>query len=237
MPTFYKMLELYGQPISRARFDNYLALLQGNTNNDIELPVSGYNPMAKQHVFDKLAYLKSLKAEEIVVATIADLNGKIRDSSDHQIFKVAINLSDDLQGGWTNRFTSDYDSKFRTDALFKRHFCVIILWATEEINADIVQQRTLEYCYRAIYRKNHPKPLTLVDHIAQERFVAASLYPSLPKTENQHLVSFYNEHQQTTNYSIIFNFLYGDEASASLGFPSFGIPEKMAGFRFAGINI
>ena len=230
------MLELYDQPISHARFDNYLALLQGNTNNDIELPVSGYNPMAKQHVFDKLAYLKSLKAEEIVASTIAWLNNKIRDSSENEIFEVAINLSDDLQGGWTNRFTSDYDSKFRTDALFKRHFCVVILWVSEEINADIIQQRTLEYCYRMIYRKNHPKPVTLSDHIAQERFVAAALYPSLPKTENQHVASFYKEHQQSDNYSIIFNFIYGDEASASLGFPRFGTHEKMAGYRFAGIK-
>ncbi|MDQ3110027.1 MAG: hypothetical protein M3R17_09045 [Bacteroidota bacterium] len=86
-------------------------------------------------------------------------------------FKVAINVSDDLKGGWTNRFTSDYDSKFRINALVKRKFCTPLFWASEAYSEELIRRRTLHYCYRSIYWLQNPKPETLQEHIEMEKFV------------------------------------------------------------------
>jgi hypothetical protein len=43
---------------------------------------------------------------------------------------------------------------------------------------------------------------------------------------------FYNNHQESDNYHIIFNFFFGDVASKSLEFATYGIKEEMAGFGY-----
>lgn len=42
----------------------------------------------------------------------------------------------------------------------------------------------------------------------------------------------YREHRESTDYPVKFNFFSGDEASASLGFPTYGSGE-MEGFSYA----
>ena len=107
------------------------------------------------------AELKKLDAEKIIEETLNDLNENNLSKNSNRNFKVAINLSDDLKGGWTNRFTSDYDSKYKINGLFSRNFCTPIFWSSEIFTEDIIRQRTLEYTFRTVYWLNNPKPKTL----------------------------------------------------------------------------
>ncbi len=235
IPIIDKMVELYEQPRTFERFEEYLNTLQGGIKGHLALPISGFNPMAKAHLLDKLAELKKLEAELVIERALKDLNNSHLQTHSDKNFKVLINLSDDLQGGWTNRFASDYDSRFRINGLFSRHFCTPIFWSSESYTQQLIVERTLEYVFRTIYWLTKPRPMTLKEHLAQEVFVASHL-----KSKNNYkqgefgdLEAFYESHQDTENYHVIFNFFYGDSASESLAFPTYGVVEKITGYDYS----
>jgi hypothetical protein len=234
LPILDKMVEFYQKPISTERFQAYLQLLQGNTKGDMVLPIGGYNPMAKPHLLDKLAELKALKAEEIMSDVLATINQKTTVPKTDQQFQVSITIADDLLGGWTNRFTTDYDSRFKLNPLITRHFCVALFWSSEAYTVDLIQQRVQETVFRTLYWLEHPRPLTLAAHVAQELFVVKNTqFASSPlAVDMTFLENFYQEHQTTDDYSVIFSFLYGDNAALQLGFKEYGVQGEMAGFNY-----
>jgi hypothetical protein len=223
LPTIDIMVHLYEQPRDAARFQAYLKLLQGDKKSDLTLPISGFNPMAKPHLLEKLSELKAIQAETIIEKTLFDLNQRVKLVKKSLVFKVALNVLDDWKGGWTNRFTSDYDSKFKINALVKRQFCTPIFWSSEPYSEVLVRQRTLESAFRTIYWLQNPKPITLKDHVEQEKWVAHQsnllfYQKSEPRFAKPDL---FIKHWESDSYHLIFNFLYGDEASESLGLPIF----------------
>jgi hypothetical protein len=221
LPTIQTMLDLYGKPRTAERFQEYLKLLQGDSKGDLVSPIGGFNPMAKEALILKLKELQALKAEQILAEVLSEINLQYSTKNNDKIFKVALNLSDDLQGGWTNRFTSDYDSKFKINALVNRQFCTPIFWSSEEFTEEIIKQRVTEYVFRTVYWLEHPKPKTLKDHVAQEQFVAQKTGLIKQKWHFKPSEDFYQKHQNSDNYHLIFNFFYGDDASKSLEFPCF----------------
>ena len=235
LPIIDTMIDLYEKPKTFERFQAYLKTLQGETKGDLTIPINGFNPMAKSHLLDKLRELKNLGTEEIIELTLNELNSQFYIKNKNKIFKVAVNLSDDLRGGWTNRFTSDYDSKFKINGLFKRNFCTPIFWASENFTKNIIKERVLQYIFRTVYWLTNPNPKTLKEHLDQEIFVAREM-----KKEDEfeginfkELTKFYNSNMNTDNYHKIFNFFYGDKASSSLEFPIYGMGEKITGFDYS----
>lgn len=229
-PILKTMIDFYQKPRSMQRFQDYLKILKGNSKDDMLVPIGNFNPMGKEHVLEKLIELRELDVEAVIGETIKTVN---KENILKQEFNVSLALADDLKGAWTNRFTTDYDSKFKLNALVARNFCTPLFWTSEKFSKELIHQRTAEACYRTIYWLNRPKPVTLKDHILQEAFVADKC-SSTVKTDNQkEILNFYNTHKQSEEYSLIFNFLYGDEACTQLRFPVYGIKEENAGFKFA----
>jgi len=236
VPILSVMEELYETPISPARFKEYLAKLQGGTKGDMVLPIGGFNPMAKEHILEKIHELQALEAEDLIRKTLVELNAKQQDQPSTFI-KVVLNLADDLKGGWTNHYTTDFDSKFKINALVVRNFCTPYFWTSEDYTATSIERKTLEYAYRTIYWKQNPKPQTLADHFAQEVFVQQQITPTntIPDTTDwREVEELYQTFKDSDDYSLLFNFFYGDEASASLGYATFGMGER-AGFEYARI--
>lgn len=237
IPVLDKMAEFYEKPANFNRFKDYLKLLTGNTDNDLELPIGAFNPMAKEHVLQKLNELRDLKAEKIASETFKVLNQELKNVSHTKKFKVVLCLSDDLKGGWTNRYTCDYDSKFKLNALIARNFCTPIFWTSENFDAELIKQRIREYCYRTLYWLDKPKPTTLLDHVLQEQFVADKAGPNKSASiDHKFLSKFFDEYKSSEEYPILFNFFYGDNASVSLGNKAYGVKDEFAGFKFAAIK-
>ncbi len=235
LPTIDKMIELYSLPRTPERFQQYLEIMQGNKTGDLEFPLQGFNPMAKGHVLERLHQLKEIEAEAIMADTIESLNRYLDQKHLDKTFKVALNLADDVAGGWTNRFTTDYDSKFKLNGLISRGFCTPIFWSSETPNEMDTVLKTSAYIYRTVYRLDHPTPMTLRDHVAQESFVAREtvIQYGCDTDDMQQLERFFAEHCESTDYPLIFNFFYGDAASKSLEFPTFGLTTKCTGFDFS----
>jgi hypothetical protein len=232
------MSDLYAKPRSEERFQEYISMLQDGKKGDLTLPIVGFNPMAKEHILQKLSELKEQKAEQIIQDTLRSINLTLTDEQDQRTFKVVLNLADDLKGGWTNRYTTDYDSKFKINALVTRTFCTPFFWTSESYTEQLIRSRTLEYAFRTIYWLTNPKPKTLKDHIEQEIYVAEKSKlnsDNLDTNDFELLNNFYSKYQESEDYGIVFNFLYGDNASKSLEFSVHGMTGKANGFDYAKI--
>ncbi len=235
-PILSEIKELYAQPISAQRFQAYISKLQGGSKGDLALPISGFNPMAKPHVLAKIEELEQLEAEKWMAETITEFNASL-DQPDQGEFMVVLNLADDLKGGWTNYYATDFDSKFKLNAFVRRRFCVPYFWTSESYSEAIIRTRTLEYLKRTVYRATQPQPQTLADHLEQEIF-SASLSPDVHSSSSKPSLeapeAFFSTHRDSTAPDLIFNFFYGDEGSANLGYKTYGII-GMNGFEYARI--
>jgi hypothetical protein len=233
-PILQEIKEFYQNPISGERFVEYLKKLQGGSKGDMKLPIGGFNPMAKPHLLEKIADLEEINAEALMIDSLNEVNKSISKDVKEEI-TVVLNLADDLLGGWTNRYTTDFDSKFKINALVNRSFCTPYFWTSEHYNAKEVKDRTREYAFRTIYWKQNGRLRTLEDHFLQEVFVAKNSTRKWGAEIGGELVDlllWLEEHRNSDDYSLIFNFFYGDEACQSLGYPTFGVGE-LTGFDVA----
>lgn len=232
-PILSEMKEFYLKPVSGQRFEEYLTKLQGGTKGEMKLPISGFNPMAKEHIVAKIEELETIEAETIIEQVIAEFNSRM-DNTQRSDFQVVLNIADDLKGGWTNFYSTDYESKFKISGLIARNFCSPYFWTSEKYTEQLVNLRTKEYLYRTLYGISNSKPKTLQDHIEQEVYVVKNTIndPSLKhnlKFEEIH--DYYNKNRNTEDYSLIFNFLYGDVASVNLGYKQYGLDDH-TGFNY-----
>lgn len=228
------MRNLYDSPKDMKRFQNYLQLLQGDTNGDIELPIGGFNPMAGEHLVSKLDELTSINAEAIAEEVLQDINQILPQS--REVFKVVLNVADDLKGAWTHRYSTEYDSKFKLYALMNRNFCTPYLWSSETYSKDKIVSIVSESVYRCVYCRGQHNLKTLEDFVSQEAFVYKNTHDLSVEAECvvniDRIYNFYKENLSTENYSVIFNFFFGDEASKALEYPLFGNDKLPEGFNF-----
>lgn len=233
-PILSEIKELYSKPISADRFKEYISKLQGGTKGDMVLPIAGFNPMAKDHVLKKINELEELYAEKLMENTIIEFNAKLSDSTGEEI-QVVLNIGDDHKGGWTNYYTTDYESKFKLNGFVSRNFCVPYFWTSESYSSDLIKIRTNEYLSRTLYRKKHPQPKTLKEHFEQEIFVASKVFSDkkdFDESSFEEIEKYYLENKASDEYKKIFNFFYGDIGSDSLGYKKYG-NTGVLGFDFA----
>ena len=237
IPVLDSMLDIYNKPRSPERFKEYLAILKGSSKSDLKIPIAGFNPMAKDHVIDKIQELKKINAEEIIKSILMEVNKNLT-LKNNTSFSVFINVADDVKGGWTNYYTTDFDSKFKLNAFVERNFCVPYFWTSEMYSKEIIIKRTKEYIYRTIYwAQNNRRLKTLEDFVHQERFVCIKTNSKLSinnsKSESYNFIkSYYEKNKDSDDYNLIFNFMYGDAVCETLSYPTFGISEHFTGFDF-----
>ena len=232
LPILDRMAALYRQPRNPDRFRAYLAALTTANGKALDLPIGVYNPMAREHVLERLMVMQQLGAETQLQTEIALMNH--RDDTPAATIQVAIGLGDDLGGGWTNRYSTDYQNKFRTQALVKRHFCTPVFWVSEPYDQAIMTTRSREAMHRFIYQQTYLKPLTLADHIRQESYVQHQTgnFPAVSPGQVSVARALFDGHSQTDDYAFIFTFLYGDMAAQFFGYQSIGASDNL-GFATA----
>ena len=224
-PILSEIKDLYKKPISSDRFKDYIAKLKGSSKSDMQLPISGFNPMAKEHILQKIEELENLDAEKIMRKTIAKINQETETESD-TIIDVVLNLADDKHGAWTNFYATDFDSKFKLSAFVNRNFCTPFFWTSKSYDEKLIQNRTRAYINRTRYWLQNPKPKTLADHFNQEVFVfknASNKENEYTNSQFKTIESYLLKNKASEAHDVIFNFLYGDTASESLGYKKYGI--------------
>jgi hypothetical protein len=135
IPILDQMIILYQKPRTMEdRFASYMKLVQTSNQKDMVKPLAFFNPMAKQHILEKLVEMKKQDFEEKIkkLCKLYSTNGKQID--------FYFNLADDIGGGWTTR-ESTHDLSLKISPYLKRNCGVVVFYASEEITPELIQER------------------------------------------------------------------------------------------------
>src|SRR5688500_2052541 len=157
-PTFVPLLrvqrELYAMPRGMERFREYIKTMTDAETGDLALPLVAMNPMGKDHVPALIDEYLALGAEAIAAEAVRGA-GSVDRAAAGTDYRVALVVSDDLKGGWTNRWASEYSHRIEGAAIAKRGWLVGILWTSEPASAQHVRDAVLTSIYRADYLQRH----------------------------------------------------------------------------------
>lgn len=226
--------DLHNIPRGWERFSRYLETMLNAEASDIELlPFAIVNPMGKEHVCEMLDTLLTMDASAIAAGAIANLDDRFEDLPG--TFKVGLVLVDDRMGGWTNRYTTEFSTRFEIQPNLKWGWLSAVLWTSETPSPQTVRQETLAAVYRAVYVRRHGFARTLQEMLHQEGYVMAMADCREPYLEAED-IAYTREVLapllQSRDYPIAIAGLFGDRAARALGYPPMGLSDR-AGFALA----
>ena len=230
LPLLEIQRDLYAMPRGMERFRDYIKTMTDPETGDLALPLVAMNPMGKDHIPALIDEYIALGAERVAGEAIESAGANLaRD------YKVGLVVSDDLKGGWTNRWASEYGHRIEGQAILKRGFITAILWTSESASAERVRDEVLTAIYRAEYLEMHPAPKTLADMLRQEGYAMARagvMTPSLQDDDLAYTRSVIAPHLAATDRATVIACLFGDTAANALGYPPQGLTDR-AGLAMA----
>lgn len=234
VPLLQVQRDLYALPRGMGRFREYLRVMIGGSEDDLDLmPLVVANPMAKDHVTARLDALLSLDADRLAAEAAADAERDVADVPGE--FKASLVLADDVGGGWTNRFSSEFGSRFQTGPSLKRGWVSGVLWSSEEPSERRVRETILAAIYRTAYILRHGPARTLRDMLAQEGYAMSAANCREPVLESDDLAytrEVIGPFLDAQDMRTCIECLYGDAAGRTLGFTPRGLSDR-AGLALA----
>ncbi len=226
--------EIYAIPRGMARFREYLRVMTGGRDDDVDLmPLVIANPMAKDHVIARLDTLLTMNADGIAAHAIAEAATKHEGIEGE--FKASLVVADDAGGGWTNRAASEFGTRFELGPSIKRGWVSGVLWSSEEPNERLVREAILAAIHRTAYILQHGPARTLSDMLAQEGHAMSAadcqgpvLDPDDLAYTREIITPFLNADDKRTCIECLF----GDAAGRTLGFTPRGLSDR-AGLALA----
>ncbi len=234
VPLLKIQRELYGIPRGVERFRAYLETMIDPETRDLALPpLVAMNPMGKQHVPALLDALLAFDAEIVAAAAVAEAMAHIADIPGE--FKIGLAVSDDLKGGWTNRYASEFSLCFEMKPIIKRGWLSAILWTSETPSRHTTRETVLTTIYRAAYIQQHGLARTLREMLAQEGYalaMAGCTQPALDDDDLAYTREIITAHLDAKDRPTVMTCLFGDFAAHSLGYQPQGLSSR-AGFALA----
>ena len=230
LPLLQTQLDLYDLPRGMERFRSYIRTMTDDETGDLALPLVAMNPMGKDHVPALVEQYLALGAEQVAADAVAGVTASF--SAD---YRVCLVVSDDLKGGWTNRWASEFSHRIEGAAITKRGFLTGILWTSEPASALAVREAVLTSVHRAEYLQTHPAPHTLGEMLSQEGYAMARAGCAAPTLDAEDLAytrSVIEPHLSATARATVIPCLFGDAAAEALGYPPQGLSDR-AGLALA----
>ena len=233
LPLLQIQRDLYALPRGFERFREYIKTMTDPETGDLALPLVAMNPMGKDHVPALIDQYLALGAEQIAAEATAKAVAVQTGKSIE--YKVALVVSDDLKGGWTNRWASEYGHRIEGAAITKRGFITAILWTSEPASAQRVRDEVLTSIYRVEYLQSHHAPKTLGEMLEQEGYAmarAGCTSPALDDDDLEYTRTVIAPHLDAHDRATVIACLFGDAAATALGYPPQGLSDR-AGFALA----
>jgi hypothetical protein len=227
--------ELQALPRNYDRFRQYLRTIFSWDKQFVERPALLIaNPMAKDHVTALLDALLAMDADGLAVRTIAEVTDELTDEPGD--FRAALVVADDLMGGWTNRYATEFTFRFQAGPpapadmklpRWVKHFWIsMLLWSSEAATEQVVRETVLMAIHRAAYIQRHGPARTLRDMLRQEGYVMAKAGCTKPVLEEDDiaytrevLVPYLDADDMRTAIECLF----GDAPGRTLGFTPRGL--------------
>lgn len=246
VPLLQVQRDLYALPRGMERFREYIRTMTDAETGDLALPLVAMNPMGKDHVPALIDAYLALGAEKIAQDSIDDvrraaaLTPAVPATAEAVAlrtndYKVGLIVSDDLKGGWTNRWASEFSHRIEYAAITKRGWIVGILWTSEPTSTQNVRDAVLTSIYRVDYLQTHPAPKTLGEMLDQEGYAMARAGCTTPALDDDDLA--YTREvvaplRQATDRATVMACLFGDTAAKALGYEPSGLSDR-AGLALA----
>jgi hypothetical protein len=225
--------DLYKLPRGFERFREYIATMVDAETKDLKLPLVAMNPMGKDHLPVFLDALIAIDADAVAARAVADTAPAL--AHDPGAFKVVLVVSDDLKGGWTNRYTSELGHRFDEKPMHRRGWITGILWTSDTYTAAGVADEVRLCIHRAAYIQRHGYARTLGEMIAQEREAMAHARvegPQLEPDDLEYTRQVLEPYMPRTDRATHIAALFGDEAAKQLGYEPLGLSPR-AGLALA----
>ena len=251
VPLLQVQRDLYKMPRGFERFREFIKTMRGSAEDGFELPLSAMNPMGKDHLPVFLDGLLGFDADGVAARATADAQSALRPlhpapgtapgtphhapSAQSAAFKVCIVVSDDLKGGWTNRYTSELGYRFEQKAMYRRGWVPAILWTADTYTAALVREEVLACIYRAAWVQIHGYARTLGEMLAQDGWAATRAGAAAPVLDDEDLAytrDVIAPLRERTDRATIIAALFGDPAARELGYPPLGLSPR-AGLALA----
>jgi hypothetical protein len=220
---------LYDMPRGEERFREYLRTIVDARTGDLALPLVGLNPMGREHVRERLDELVALSADRIAHDAVVELQAEVRDVAG--AFRVALCLSDDQLGGWTDRAAAEFTSLFEHDALTKRGWIVATLWSSETYDAERITAEVRAAVLRVADDISHGTPRTLSGRLEREARIRERARCSASRSNEAELASTARvlaPHLESTDWPTAIAALFGDDAARRLGLAPLGLDSRAA---------
>lgn len=234
LPLLQIQKDLYAMPRGMERFREYIKTMTDPETGDLALPLVAMNPMGKDHIPALIDQYIGLDAEKAAQEAIAEASLKATTPSSKD-FKVGLVVSDDLKGGWTNRWASEFAYRIEGAAFMKRGFITGLLWTSEPASIETVRDTVLTAIYRIEYLQTHPTPRSLRGMLEQEGYAmarAGCTSPALEGDDLEYTRSVIAPHLDAQDRATVMACLFGDAAATALGYPPQGLSER-AGLALA----
>jgi len=247
LPLLQIQRDLYAMPRGMERFREYIKTMTDPETGDLALPLVAMNPMGKDHIPALIDEYIGLGAEKIASDAIDSFRGggsfvsaaarsaTVADPPAGREYKLGLVVSDDLKGGWTNRWASEFSHRLESGAFLKRGFITALLWTSEPASASRVRDAVLTSIHRAEYLQTHPAPTTLRAMLEQEGYATARAgctTPALDADDLAYTRAAIEPHLDARDRATVIPCLFGDAAATALGYPPQGLSER-AGFALA----
>ncbi len=234
VPLLAIQRDLLEIPRGIGRFRRYLEILKGGTDDVAYPPLIVFNPMSKPHVADCLDTLLALDAEGIATRTLVEAEERLEGNVPEA--RVGLAVADDVAGGWTDRLLMEAHGLIKVpQALNRRGWMVILLWAGDPMTATGVRRATLATVYRTLSGNRFGPARTLREVLEQEcriRAFAGPEPPGLDDEDREYSETVLESFLDSDDFPVLFACLYGDEAARKRGYTPLGL-SRNAGLEVA----
>jgi hypothetical protein len=234
VPLLQIQRDLYSIPRGPERFSAYLKTMVRADGTDVHLPpLVAMNPMAKDHVPALLDALLAAEAEATGADACIDAAKHVEGTPGD--FKLGLVVADDLKGGWTNRFASEFSHRIEGPAAYKRGWLSAMIWSSEPPALATVREEVMQVIFRAAHVLEHGTASNLAQMLAQEGHVMAMAgcsEPSLEPADLDYTREILQPHLAATDVPTLIPCLFGDPAAYALGYPPQGLTHR-AGLALA----
>jgi hypothetical protein len=224
---------LQGLPRNYDRFREYLHRIMNPEGTGPALtPMLLGNPMAKEHVTALLDALLALDADGVAARAMAEVADEFDDVPGE--YDVGLVVVDDLLGGWTNRYATEFTARFQTGPLSDppprwmttRPWIYGVLWSSEPASEQRAREAILAAIHRMAYVHEYGLAKTLRERLAQEGQVMAAAGCTTPVLDTDD-IAYTREVIQpflvADDVRTTIECLFGDEAGRTLGFTPHGL--------------
>jgi hypothetical protein len=233
-PLLQVQRDIYRLPRGMSRFRQYLRTMLNEDGDDLlHPPLVLMNPMARDHVTALLDELLTLKADEVAARALADASARLAEVPGE--FQAALVVADDAQGGWTNRFATEYKVRFDAGPHRNRFWISGVLWSSEAATERSVRETMLTAFYRTVHILGHGPARNLRAMLAQEGYamrMAGCTGPSLDADDVAYTREVLLPYLEAEDMRTAIECLFGDEAGRILGFSPRGL-SRWAGLALA----